>query len=407
MSSEIDRDTVIALMAIHVCLEEKKNKEEVKKRKHSIWMKQWYAKRQKFTHTKLLKELKESSRLDLKNFLRMDAETYAALLNLVAPEIHRQDTTMREAISANERLSATLRFLASGQSYEDLKFLTGISPQSLGRIVFETCGVIIKILKPYIKMPTNEDEWKDIANEFENQWNFINCIGAIDGKHVHIKKPKTSGSYYFNYKKTFSIVLLAVVNANYEFICVEVGANGRASDAGVFAQSEYKRRYDEQSLRIPKPRQIKNASYELPYVLVGDDAFPLSSNLMKPYSRQKLEKEHLIFNYRLSRARRIVENAFGIISSRFRILLNTISLQPEKASVIVLCCCYLHNYLSKENARVYLRGAADPDKMSDQQMDDLKPLKGSNYTDDAKEIREHFREYFNTIGAVPWQNDRI
>lgn len=256
-------------------------------------------------------------------------------------------------------------------------------------------------------MPTNEDEWKDIANEFENQWNFINCIGAIDGKHVHIKKPKTSGSYYFNYKKTFSIVLLAVVNANYEFICVEVGANGRASDAGVFAQSEYKRRYDEQSLRIPKPRQIKNASYELPYVLVGDDAFPLSSNLMKPYSRQKLEKEHLIFNYRLSRARRIVENAFGIISSRFRILLNTISLQPEKASVIVLCCCYLHNYLSKENARVYLRGAADPDKMSDQQMDDLKPLKGSNYTDDAKEIREHFREYFNTIGAVPWQNDRI
>jgi len=154
------------------------------------------------------------------------------------------------------------------------------------------------------------------------------------------------------------------------------------------------------------------SKYELPYVLVWDDAFPLSPNLMKPYSRQKLEREHLIFNYRLSRARRIVENAFGIITSRFRILLTTISLQPEKASIIVLCCCYLHNFLSKKNGAVYLRGAAEPDNTSggvrpSDQMDDLQPLKGGNCTEDAKQIREKFREYFNTIGAVPWQNDRI
>ncbi|KRF98690.1 LOW QUALITY PROTEIN: uncharacterized protein Dwil_GK27242 [Drosophila willistoni] len=194
-------------------------------------------------------------------------------------------------------------------------------------------------------LSTHEDEWKDVAFDFERQWNFINCIGAIDGKHVHIKKPNCSGSFYYNYKKTFSIVLMAIVNLNYKFMCVEVGPNGRSSDSGVFAQSEYKTRYDEESLHLPNAKTIPMTEYELSYVMVGDDAFLLSTNLMKPFSRRNLTKEELIFNYRFSRARRVVNNAFGILANRFRVLLTTISLQPEKATSMVLCCCYLHNYL--------------------------------------------------------------
>ncbi|CAD7078115.1 unnamed protein product [Hermetia illucens] len=161
----------------------------------------------------------------------MDSETYNELLRKVSPFIKKQDTIMRDAISPNERLSATLRFLASGQTFEDLKFLTAISPQSLGVLIMETCSAIIKVLKPYIKLPATEDEWKAVATEFGDRWNFPNCIGALDGKHVQIKKPNCSWSYYFNYKKTFSIVLLALVSANYEFLMVEAGANGRVSDA--------------------------------------------------------------------------------------------------------------------------------------------------------------------------------
>lgn len=148
MDSDSDDATLLALMVIHAC----KKKIERKKKKRSIWMKEWLKRRCVSSHVHLLKDLEVTAPSDFKNFLRMDSETYMELLNLTAPLIEKQDTCMRPAITPNERLSATLRYLSSGQSFEDLKFLTTISPQSLGLIVIETCEAIISVLRKYIKV---------------------------------------------------------------------------------------------------------------------------------------------------------------------------------------------------------------------------------------------------------------
>lgn len=90
-------------------------------------------------------------------------------------------------------------------------------------IVLEVCNAIISNLKEECMPTPKEDDWKTISNEFWEIWNFPNCIGALDGKHVVIETPPNSGSLYFNYKKTFSIVLMALVDAKYKFIIVDIG----------------------------------------------------------------------------------------------------------------------------------------------------------------------------------------
>ncbi|CAH1958474.1 unnamed protein product [Acanthoscelides obtectus] len=194
------------------------------KRHRAIWCKNYLMKREHYSHINLVNEL-EFAPKDWHNYLRTNEETYLKLLSMVTPLIKKQDTVMRKAISPHERLTATLRFLATGRNYEDLKFTT-ISPQALGVIIPETCEAIYKVLrKDYFKF-----QWKNIAKHFENRWNFPHCLVAIDGKYIDIIPPSGSGSYFYNYKGRHSMALLAIVDARYQFIICSFGVNGRISD---------------------------------------------------------------------------------------------------------------------------------------------------------------------------------
>lgn len=156
-----------------------------------------------------------------------------------------------------------------------------------------------------MSLPAEED-WKTIASDFYNKWNFPNCIGCIDGKHIRIKCPKSTGSIYHNFKGYFSVVMQAIADANYRFIAIEVGAYGKQNDGGTFADSNVYQRLEANNLGIPQNENIPSTDISAPFVLLGDDAYPLKRYLLKPYSRQRLTVEERVFNYRLSRARRCV-----------------------------------------------------------------------------------------------------
>ena len=163
-----------------------------------------------------------------------------------------------------------------------------------------------------------------------------------------IQPPANSGSYFYNYKGQFSIVLLALVDANYKFLMIDVGCNGRISDGGVFKNSSFGKAFNAGRLELPPPIPLPGREKLVPFVIVADDAFPLKENLMKPYSRCSLNRPMRTFNYRLSRARRIVENAFGILANRFRLFMTPIALDPGKVEKIVIAACCLHNFLRQE-----------------------------------------------------------
>lgn len=119
---------------------------------------------------------------------------------------------------------------------------------------------------------------------------------------------------------------MALVDANYKFIYTNVGVQGRVSDAGLFAQSDLRAALDERKLNLPPAEALPNTNIIMPYAFVGDEAYPLRNDLLKPYLHRRLQPEQRIFNYRLSRARRVVENAFGILANRFRVFHTTICL---------------------------------------------------------------------------------
>ena len=122
--------------------------------------------------------------------------------------------------------------------------------------------------------------------------------------------------------------MLALVDAKYKFIYVDVGCNGRISDGGVYRNSSLRAALENIKLGIPPPRYVRGSA--LPYVIVADDAFPLKTYLMKPYPFRGVPFEKRVTNYRISRARRVSENAFGILGNRFGIFLSAIQLSPEK-----------------------------------------------------------------------------
>ena len=258
-----------------------------------------------------------------------------------------------------------------------------------------------------------------MAQLFETQWNFPNCLGALDGKHIVVRQPRNSGSYFFNYKGTFSLVLLALVDANYQFIYIDVGCNGRISDGGVFRNCSLATSLENNILNIPGDRKNVEQMQALPFVIVADDAFPLRNDLMKPYPLRNLSKEKRAFNYRLSRARRVVENAFGILANRFRVFLSPMLLSPENVEKVVLASCALHNFLREKSPLRY----TPPEIFDGEDQETGRIIPGSwrsngenkvfhsvnfsgsnNYNRQSKDIRDRFCEYFITDGKVPWQD---
>lgn len=211
----------------------------------------------------------------------------------------------------------------------------------------EVAGAIWDVLVEECMPMPDMQEWKAIAQGFSSRWNFPNCLGAIDGKHIVIQAPSNSGSLFFNYKGTFSIVLLAVVDSNYLFRVVDVGGYGRTSDGGSLHNSAFGERLRDGTLDLPADAVIQGSEHRgtMPFVFVGDEAFPLRRDLMRPYPVLHAPGPQRVFNYRLSRAMLVVENSFGILASQWRMYRQMMGVSPTTAELCVRATCILHNYL--------------------------------------------------------------
>ena len=141
--------------------------------------------------------------------------------------------------------------------------------------------------------------WQKIAADYDYFWRFPNCVGSIDRKHVTIQAPKNAGSLYYNYKKQHSLILLAIVDAQYKFVAVDIGGYGKQRDGSVFSNSAIGRLLKFQNLNLPANKPLRGTKDPaLLFVLVGDEAIPLLENLVRPYPGDCLTEEKRVFNLR-------------------------------------------------------------------------------------------------------------
>jgi len=267
-------------------------------------------------------------------------------------------------------------------------------------IVEEVCEALWKNLQPIVMPEPNEEIWRASENVFKEKWNFPHCVAAIDGKHVRIKAPPHRGSEFFNYKKYHSLGLLALVDANKRFLTVDVGQYGRVSDGNIFANSNIAMHLARQNIGLPPDGNL--GGIPLPYIVIGDEAFPLKRYLMRPYPRsaRRLSEAERIFNYRLSRSRNTVENAFGILANTWRIYERPFECRVQLCDKLNLATVVLHNYILESPTEI------NPALGEEQTIPlvRMNVASATNSTREALDVRNSFMEYFmSDEGRVEWQ----
>ncbi|XP_049271307.1 uncharacterized protein LOC119391642 [Rhipicephalus sanguineus] len=275
---------------------------------------------------------------------RVSPTTFRYLVESCRPSLERQTTNMREAISVEKRVAAGMYRLCSSAEDRTIADLFGIGRSTVNTVFREFCKTVVDRL---------EDAWIQMA------------VGALDGCHFPVSPPKDHAADYYNYKGWYSMILLAVVDHRYCFKYINVGAPGRCHDAYVYGRSWLCEKIERGLLASPVAI-IEHCPVK-PLILC-DQAFPLTETLLKPFPSaspgcQQNEIRHIccyelvtgihsivwyrstkaIFNYNLSKTRRIVENAFGRLKVRFRFTMKRMECKLANARQAIKTACILHN----------------------------------------------------------------
>ena len=199
----------------------------------------------------LLDELITTDIPGYRNFIRMEPTFSWKIHGRSTPHLRKSITNFRKPLEVRLRLAVTLRHLSTRETYTSLQYHWRVGRMTLCKFVPQVCKAILKEFQhEYLMCPTDPEDWKNIEEIFRNRWNVPHSVGALDGKHLAIKKPKNSCSEYFYCKGYFSVVLLALVDADYKFPWVNVGSNGSSSDAQIFNSSKLKRRIENGTLGL-------------------------------------------------------------------------------------------------------------------------------------------------------------
>ncbi|XP_072167313.1 putative nuclease HARBI1 [Diadema setosum] len=250
---------VLAALAALVTDEERREEFLRRRRRRRWWVRPWIARRPIYgQYEQLMEELRKENPADLKSFLRVEPDLFFELVRQVGPRIEKS-AKGRAPLQPGLKLAITLRFLATGNSFRSLGFSFRVAHNTISIFIPEVCQAIVEEYRQEVfDTQSTPDEWRRKAKVFQDRWNFPHACGALDGKHVAIRKPAHSGSIYYNYKGYYSIVMLVLSDREYNALWADVGSPGSQSDCGIFNRSGLLRSLTSGAIGFPPPEPLPN-----------------------------------------------------------------------------------------------------------------------------------------------------
>ncbi|XP_054152455.1 uncharacterized protein LOC128951231 [Oppia nitens] len=332
---------------------------------------------------------------EFKDNFRVTRKTFSYLLDNLKVILSPKGTSPRASIPVDKKIAISLKVLATNCEYREIGIIFGVGKSTVCHIFKSFITAVTSILSKHIKFPSDE-EFRQMAIDFEQLWQYPMAIGAIDGCHFCINAPLKQSTDYYNYKNFKSVVALAICDANYKVWYLKTGIPGRTNDSGAFRETKLFK--DLESGVLPKDTRVFGGS-NIPYHLLGDGAFALKEWLIKPFIyRDSAPSDQLLFNRRHSRARRVIENTFGRIKGRWRRLSKKLEVKIEDAGKVIHTAFILHNICEEHRDVTKTEWLRDITHITPRRRIDVNPIN----MDSANVIRNSLKDFFLSQTSQPW-----
>ncbi|XP_011204527.2 putative nuclease HARBI1 [Bactrocera dorsalis] len=267
---------------------------------------------------------------------RMKKSTFKNLQTMLMPWWPSR-TTGRIGISLEKALQIAIWKLSNNCSFRDVSDRFGVAVGLAYKVFVKIIKMICRLKKDVIKFPRSEAEQKQTSEAFStlrfNPFPFV--LGCVDGTHIPISQPIRDEISYRNRKGTYSIIAQAIVDSRMKFIDVFIGCPGACHDASIWQMSPIKKAIINKEINI-----YPN------YHFLGDGGYPLEMCVMVPYRDNGfLTPMQSKYNAILSSTRVVVEQAFGVLKKKFRILKYIEVQNPSLPKLITMACMIIHNII--------------------------------------------------------------
>ena len=244
----------------------------------------------------------------------------------------------RTALTPEQKMLIFLDYVRSNTIQRSVgkELYAGVHQSTVCRVIKEVALAVNEHFHQFVNFP-NENEKDLIAKQFLGRDGLPGTYGIIDGSHIPIKRPPSGNvpapERFFNRKSRYSINMMLVCDHTYKIRYFSARYPGSVHDARIFNESSLKQ------------NMLHQFDPERPRFILGDEAFPCSNVLLTPINRRRADTAaKQTFNRLVRKARWKVESCFGVMKSRFRVLLSEQRTSLKVTRLVVKAVVILHNF---------------------------------------------------------------